>query len=82
MPLEVREDLLAGRAMTGTLGAFAIKVAQNPTSIGTEHVHALKRAGHSEDAIFECIVAAALGAALERLQAGLDAVAGESGATR
>jgi alkylhydroperoxidase family enzyme len=67
----LRADLLAGKPVTGTLGSFAIKVAHNPTSITDEHIRALLRAGYSEDQIFECVVAAAVGAGLERLNAGL-----------
>jgi alkylhydroperoxidase/carboxymuconolactone decarboxylase family protein YurZ len=73
---QVRQDLVAAKTMSGALGSFAIKVAQNAASINDEHIQALIRAGHSEDAIFECILAAALGAGMERLRAGLAALEG------
>jgi alkylhydroperoxidase family enzyme len=73
---QIREDLLAGKSLTGALGSFAIKVAHNPTSITDEHVKALRDAGYSEDQIFECIIAAAVGAGVERLRKGL-ALVGE-----
>jgi hypothetical protein len=52
------------------------KVVHHAYTVTDEDVEALKRAGLSEDQIFEATVAAALGAALERLQAGLAALDG------
>jgi len=60
--------------MVGVLGAFAIKVMQNPTSIGDDNIRALEQAGYSQDAIFECMVAASLASGLERIRAGLRAL--------
>jgi hypothetical protein len=40
-------------------------------------VQALQRSGHSDDALFEITVAAAVGAALHRLDRGLAALRGE-----
>ena len=57
--------------MSGTLGAFAIKVQENSAAITDEHIAALKAAGYSDEQIFECIVAAAVGAGMVRLEAGL-----------
>lgn len=53
------------------LRAYADKVARHAYRITDEDVEALKRAGHSEDAIFEITAAAALGAAIMRLERGL-----------
>ena len=50
------------------------KVAHHAYTVTDEDIEALKRAGLGEDQIFEATVAAALGAALERLRAGLAAV--------
>lgn len=72
-----RRDLLAGKPIAGKLGSFAIKVAQNATSITDAHVQALIDAGCSEDSIFECVLAAATGAGLERLRAGLAILRGK-----
>jgi len=67
----LRKDLLAGKAVAGALGAFAIKVSENASSITDEHVRALVNAGYSEEQVFECIIAAAVGAGLTRLRHGL-----------
>jgi alkylhydroperoxidase/carboxymuconolactone decarboxylase family protein YurZ len=64
-----RRALLEGKPVTGALGSFAIKVHHNANSITDEHVAQLKAAGSSEDQIFECVLAAALGAGVERLEA-------------
>lgn len=53
------------------LRAYVEKVATVAYRITDEDVDALKRAGHSEDAIFEITAAAALGAAIMRLERGL-----------
>jgi alkylhydroperoxidase/carboxymuconolactone decarboxylase family protein YurZ len=66
---KTREDLLAGRPIAGSLGAFAIKVSHNAGSITDEHVAALRKQGIEEEAIFETIVAAGVGAGLARLRA-------------
>ena len=66
-----RRDLLAGKPIAGKLGSFAIKVAQNATTITDAHVRALLEAGCTEDEVFECVLAAATGAGIERLRAGL-----------
>ena len=50
------------------------KVAHRAWTMTDEDVQALLRAGLSEDQIFEATVAAALGAGLERLRAGLAAL--------
>ena len=46
-------------------------VAANAWRVTDEDVNALKRAGHSEDAIFEVTAAAALGGAIMRMERGL-----------
>jgi hypothetical protein len=53
------------------LRAYVDKVATQAYRITDEDVEALKRAGHGEDAIFEITAAAALGAAIMRLERGL-----------
>ena len=47
------------------------KVRRHAYEVTDADVEALKAAGHSEDEIFEQTVAAAVGAGLERLEAGL-----------
>jgi alkylhydroperoxidase family enzyme len=67
----IRAVLVASKPVSGTLGAFAIKVQENSAAITDEHIAALKAAGYSDEQIFECIVAAAVGAGMVRLEAGL-----------
>lgn len=50
------------------------KVAHQAWTMTDEDIQALRRAGFSEDQIYEATVAAALGAGLERLRAGLAAL--------
>lgn len=53
------------------LRPFVETVAANAWRVTDADVDALKSAGHSEDAIFEVTAAAALGAAIMRLERGL-----------
>ncbi|HXF96067.1 MAG TPA: hypothetical protein VNI61_08175 [Gemmatimonadales bacterium] len=59
------------------LGPFVAKVARRAYDVTQQDVDALRRAGYSEDAIFEIIASAALGAGLARLERGLAALRGE-----
>jgi hypothetical protein len=68
---QIRADLLAGKPVAGPLGKLALQVIKNARSITDEDVSAVLRAGFTEDQVFECIVAAACGAGLARLRAGL-----------
>jgi alkylhydroperoxidase family enzyme len=68
---QIRADLLAGKRVSGPLGTLALQVTKNARSITDEDVAALLTAGFTEDQVFECIVAAACGAGLARLRAGL-----------
>jgi alkylhydroperoxidase family enzyme len=56
------------------LRPYVEKVARNAYKVTDEDVDRLREAGYSEDAIFELTLAAALGAALARLDAGLKAM--------
>ena len=53
------------------LRAYVDKVVKHAYRITDEDIETLKRSGHSEDAIFEITAAAALGAAIMRLERGL-----------
>jgi alkylhydroperoxidase family enzyme len=72
---EVRRALLdraAGRPAAGPiaekLGGFVDQVARNATNVRDEDIAALTADGLDEEAVFEAIVAAALGASLARLE--------------
>ena len=59
------------------LAAYIDKVARHAYKVTDDDVAALRAAGYSEDQIFEATVGCALGACLHRLDAGLQAIAGE-----
>jgi len=52
------------------------KIARQAHRVTDDDITALRHAGHSEDAIFELVVSAALGAGLGRLERGLAALTG------
>src|SRR5437016_7527770 len=79
---EVRRTALAraAGAVPGgedALGRYVDTVARHAYKLTDDDLSALRRAGSSEDAIFEITVSAALGAALGRLERGLAALRGE-----
>jgi hypothetical protein len=59
------------------LASYVDKVALHAHRITDEDLTALQQAGNSDDVLFEVTVAAALGAALGRLERGLSALRGE-----
>ena len=65
-PGEIPADL---RTYVETIGRHAYRITD-------EDVEALKRAGYSEDEIFEISLSAALGAGMSRLERGLAALKG------
>lgn len=60
------------------IGSYAAKVRDESYRVTDADVEALRAAGVSEDEIFEVTVAAALGAACHRLDAGLRALREEA----
>jgi alkylhydroperoxidase family enzyme len=66
-------DRARGQATDGVVPAalvgFVDRVAEDAPEIGDADVDAVKAAGFDEEAVFEAIVAAALGASLARLEA-------------
>jgi hypothetical protein len=66
---QVRHRLLRGEALDGPLGVLADAVGDGGLGVTAGHVQALHEAGYGEDAIFECIVAAAVGAGVRRVRA-------------
>jgi hypothetical protein len=67
------------KGIPATLKPYLEKVFEHAYRVDDEDVAALKRAGVSEDEIFEATAAAALAAALLRLDAGMNALRGASG---
>jgi len=77
-PLSGTERGTGGEDITSDLVAYVDKVALHAYKVTDEDLAALKRAGNSDDVLFEATVAAALGAALGRLECGLSALRGEA----
>jgi hypothetical protein len=66
----------SGAAIPDGLRDFVDKTALHAHQITDEEVQALRRAGWSEDQIFEIAVSAAVGGGLARLERGLAALEG------
>lgn len=69
LPRDVRLDLVGGKGMAGDLGELAALVEIGGLGVTDEYIQRLLASGHSEDAVFECVVAAAVGAGSKRLRA-------------
>jgi alkylhydroperoxidase family enzyme len=69
-------------ALPAELAAYVDTVARHAYRVTDEQVAELLAAGHSEDAVFELTVSAALGAGLARFERGLAALEGEANATQ
>jgi hypothetical protein len=64
------------------LATYVKKVALYAYKTTEEDIEALRKAGYSEDAIFEITVSAALGAGMIRLEQGLAAMKGDTDAAQ
>ena len=73
---ETRAAAASGGDLREPLASYLAKVRETSYRISDADVGALRAAGHSEEEIFELTIAAALGAALCRLDAGLQAIRG------
>jgi hypothetical protein len=69
LPRGLRRALVEGKPIAGDLGELAGLVAVGGHGVTDEHIRRLLIAGHSADAVFECVIAAATGAGLVRLRA-------------
>jgi len=86
-PSELRRAVLAraarlagargGAPAPAPFGNYVDKVAQHAYEVTDADVTALQQAGNSDDVLFEVTVAAAVGAALGRLERGMAALRGE-----
>ena len=77
-PLSGTERETGGEDIPPDLAGYVDKVALHAHKVTDEDLVALKRAGNSDDLLFEVTVSAALGAAVGRLQRGLSALRGEA----
>ena len=66
-------------AVPDALRAYVDKVARHAYKVTERDIEELKKAGYSEDAIFEITLSAALGAGQSRLERALAALRGEDG---
>jgi hypothetical protein len=71
---ELRRAVLERGKVPDPLAAYVEKVFLHAYKITDADVAGLQQAGHSDDALFEVTVSAALGAALGRLERGLAAL--------
>jgi hypothetical protein len=76
-PAEQRRAALERATAPGQLGPYVSKVARHAYKITDTDVAQLRQAGHSDDSLFEITVAAAVGAAVYRLDRGMAALRGE-----
>jgi hypothetical protein len=70
----LRQAALDGAPLPDDWSPYAERVRQGGSRVTDAEVAALQAGGHDEDEIFEITVAAALGAALRSLDAGLRAL--------
>jgi len=76
-PPSLRRAAMQRGTLPTPLAGYVDKVARHAYRVTDTDVAALQRAGQSDDALFEITVAAALGAALYRLDKGMAALRGE-----
>lgn len=74
---ELRRTVLERATAPGALGPYVSNIARHAYKITDTDVAQLRQAGHSDDSLFEITVAAAVGAALYRLDRGMAALRGE-----
>jgi hypothetical protein len=68
---ELRHAIAAGKGVPPELETWVRKVHERAYATSDADAAELRRAGYSEDAIFEATVAAAVGAGLNRFEAGV-----------
>jgi len=78
LPLSGTERGTGGEDIAPDLARYVDKVALHAYKVTDEDLAALKRAGNSDDVLFEVTVSAALGAAVGRLERGLSALRWEA----
>jgi alkylhydroperoxidase family enzyme len=72
-----RRGAMQRMSLSGSLAAYVEKVARHAYKVTDHDIAALHEAGHSDDGIFEITVAAAVGAAMHRLERGMAALRGQ-----
>jgi hypothetical protein len=69
LPRGVRQELVSGNGIAGELAELAELVAAGGLGVTDMQIQRLLAAGSKPDELFECIVAAAVGAGVRRLRA-------------
>ncbi|HEU5441563.1 MAG TPA: hypothetical protein VFU88_19925 [Ktedonobacterales bacterium] len=70
----MRQAVFHGTSPDGPLGEYVAKIRQQSYRIGDDDVQRVLESGYGQDAVFELTVAAALGTAAERCEAGMRAM--------
>jgi alkylhydroperoxidase family enzyme len=76
-PEALRRAVLEQRSIPPALAGYVDTVKRHAYKVTDADVAALQRSGQSDDTLFEITVAAAVGAALHRLDRGMAALRGE-----
>jgi hypothetical protein len=76
-PEALRRAVLENGSIPPALASYVDTVKRHAFKVTDADIAALQRAGHSDDALFEITVAAAVGAALHRLDRGMAALHGQ-----
>jgi hypothetical protein len=76
-PVELRRAALERGTVPGPLAPYVSNVVRHAYKVTDTDVAQLRHAGHSDDTLFEITVAAAVGAAVHRLDRGMAALRGE-----
>ena len=82
LPADVRQAITAGQKISGPLGSYVRRVAEQAYDITDEDIASLHAANFTDDEIFEATVSSALGAGLFRLDCVLRAFANQTTSTR
>lgn len=72
--MAVSTNSTATRAVPDPLAALVDKITRHAYKVADDDVQILARAGYSQDATFEALVSAAIGAGMARLASGLSAL--------
>jgi hypothetical protein len=78
-PPALRRAVLEDGSIPPVLAGYVDTVKRHAYKVTDADIAALHRAGHSDDSLFEITVAAAVGAALHRLDRGMAALRGSGG---
>jgi hypothetical protein len=70
----LRQSAVTGEGLSEPWLSYTLKIRDGASNVNDSDIENLRAAGHTEDEIFEMTIAAAVGASLHTLDAGLRAV--------